>query len=133
VGIHGKPTQLSLLQIVFKSGEIGAFWKPNAARFPAERPSGIRPGRSDLSPDRPWMFLHQRQKSMGGRTGNDLQYPEVLESLKRFNQIAIQTIGVDLAAFENGYDRSEQVVNLRLGLRAIDLSFGQCNRPIQIP
>ena len=71
---------------------------------------------------------------MSGRTGNDLQYPEVLESLKRFNQIAIQTIDVDLAAFDKtAMIDPGKVVNLRLGLRAIDLASGQCNRPIQIP
>ena len=134
VGIHGKPTQLSLLQIVFKSGEISAFWKPNAARFPAEGLLVFVPRDQDLSADRPWMFFHQRQKSMSGRTGNDLQYPEVLESLKRFNQIAIQTIDVDLAAFDKTAKIDPgKVVNLRLGLRAIDLASGQCNRPIQIP
>jgi hypothetical protein len=80
------------------------------------------------------MFLHQRQKTMCGRTGNDLQNPEVLESLKRFDQIALQPIGVDLAAFDKtAMIDPGKVVNLRLGLRAIDLSSGECNRPIQIP
>jgi len=133
VGIHGKPTELSLLQVVFESGKVGAFWKPNAARFPTKGLPVFVPCDQDLSADRPWMFLHQWQKSMGGRTGDDLQTPEVLESLKRFNQIALQTIDVDLAAFEKTamIDPGE-VIDLRLGLRAIDLSFGECNRPIQI-
>jgi hypothetical protein len=134
VRIHGKPTQLSLLKIVFKSGEIGAFWKPNAARFPTKGFPVFVPCDQDLSADRPWMVLHQWQKSMGGRTGDDLQTPEVLESLKRFNQIAIQTIDVDLAAFQKtAIIDPGKVINLRLGLCALDLLFRECNRPIQIP
>jgi hypothetical protein len=52
---------------------------------------------------------------------------------QRFNQIALQTIGVDLAAFDKtAMIDPSKVVNLRLAMRAIDLSFGECNRPIQI-
>jgi hypothetical protein len=52
---------------------------------------------------------------------------------QRFNQIALQTIGVDLAAIDKtAMIDPSKVVNLRLAMRAIDLSFGECNRPIQI-
>src|SRR6266436_2005344 len=133
VGVHGKPTQLSLLKIVFKSGKVGAFWKPNAARLPAKGLLVFVAGDQDLGADSLWMFLHQRQKSMCGRAGDDLQNTVVLESSKRSDQIALQTVDVDLAAFEKTamIDPGE-VIDLRLGLRAIDLPFRECDRPIEI-
>jgi hypothetical protein len=100
VGIHGKPTELSLLQIVFESGKVGAFWKPNAARLAAKGLLVFVAGDQDLGADSLWMFLHQRQKSMCGRAGDDLQNTVVLESSKRSDEIALQTVDVDLAAFE---------------------------------
>ena len=133
VGIHGKPTELSLLQIVFESGKVGAFWKPNAARLPAKGLLVFVAGDQDLGADSLWMFLHQRQKSMCGRAGDDLQNTVVLESSKRSDEIALQTVDVDLAAFEKTamIDPGE-VIDLRLGLRAIDLPFRERDRPIQI-
>src|SRR5258708_36813600 len=133
VGIHGKPTELSLLQIVFESGKVGAFWKPNAARLTAKGLLVFVAGDQDLGADSLWMLLHQRQKSMCGRAGDDLQNTVVLESSKRSDEIALQTVGVDLAAFEKtAMIHPAQVIDLRVGLRAIKLPFHEPDRPIEI-
>src|SRR5258708_17516810 len=56
VGIHGKPTQLSLLQIAFESCKVGAFCKPNAARLTAQVLLVFVAGGQELGAHSLWMF-----------------------------------------------------------------------------
>jgi len=126
----GEPDAVFLQDLVH-SGSERAFGQPDPLRGTAEMTLVIVHGHADLGVTR-FLADHERQISMGGAAGDDLQMAVILQAAEPFEQASVAGVhdladAVEVSPIHLGglLERGRQ------GPRAVDFFFGQFDELVQ--
>ena len=88
VRIDDEPPEICFLEHLVEGRCIRAFRQPDPARIAAKGFAIVIPGDEDLRPHCFREVFHQRQKSVGGRAGDNLQRSTLLKASKGADEVA---------------------------------------------
>ena len=134
VRIDHEPAQVRLREHPVEAGGVGAFRQPDAARVAAEGRAVVVPRDEDLRAHRLGELLHERQKAVRRRAGDDLEHAAILQRGECGDHVAMPALHVVAPALEQPVVvEARRLLQLALPRRALHLAPCQLDRALQIP
>jgi hypothetical protein len=98
VCIDDEPANFRVLKVSFDSRIVGALGKPYASRVSAEAVSIVLASDLDLGSHGLGKFPHEREKAVGGATGNNFKNSRILKLSKGLDEVAMVAITKEMTA-----------------------------------